>query len=122
MTQTQLQSPSAIAEAYFRTWRDRDYEAFGALLAEDARFVGSMGTADGRDACVNGVRGLRDLLQDIRVVHRFVDGDDVLTWFELVIDGIAPVPVANWSHVENGQITEIRVTFDPRSLIKRFGM
>lgn len=81
-----------------------------------------MGEARGREACVNGLRQLRELLQDIRVVHRFVDGNDVLTWFELVIDGIDPVPVANWSHIEDGHITCIRVTFDPRSLMARFGM
>jgi hypothetical protein len=28
-----------------------------------------------------------------------------------------PVPTANWSHVENGKITSIRVTFDPRPLL-----
>jgi hypothetical protein len=29
----------------------------------------------------------------------------------------AAVPVANWSHVEGGKITRIRVTFDPRPFL-----
>jgi hypothetical protein len=50
------------------------------------------------------------------VLHRFVDGADVLTWFELHTKDADPIPVANWSHVEDGWITRIRVTFDPRPL------
>ncbi len=106
-----------IAEVYFRGWRDRDFEAFAGTLAPDVRFSGPMGAVQGRDACVASIRRLRESLDDIRVVQRFVDGPDVLTWLELIIDGLDPVPVANWSHVENGAITQIRVTFDPRAMI-----
>ena len=44
----------------------------------------------------------------------FVNGADVLTWFDLhtkVTDD--PLPVANRTHVKDGKITAIRVTFDP---------
>jgi hypothetical protein len=57
------------------------------------------------------------LLTDINVVKVFVDGDDVLTWFELHTDKAQPAPTANWMHVEDGKIVRIRVTFDPRQLI-----
>lgn len=110
-------SPDIIGADYFRTWRDSDFEAFAQLLAEDVHFIGSMGEVQGRAECVEGIRRLRGLLQDIRVIRQIVDGDDVITWFELDMAGIDPVPVANWSHVENGYITEIRVTFDPRSML-----
>jgi len=46
----------------------------------------------------------------------FVDGDDVLTWFELHTSVARPVPTANWSRVQNGKITSIRVVFDARGL------
>jgi hypothetical protein len=45
-------------------------------------------------------------------VKQFVDGEDVLTWFDLRTTIAPPAPVANWSHVEDGRITRIRVTFD----------
>jgi hypothetical protein len=28
-----------------------------------------------------------------------------------------PTPTANWSHIENGKITTIRATFDPRQIV-----
>jgi hypothetical protein len=53
---------------------------------------------------------------DIIVRKVFVDGDDVLTWFELHTSVARPVPTANWSRVQNGKITSIRVVFDAREL------
>jgi hypothetical protein len=46
----------------------------------------------------------------------FVDGPDVLTWFDLHTTVASPVSVANWLHVENGKITPLRVAFDAREL------
>jgi hypothetical protein len=39
------------------------------------------------------------------------------SWFALhtSVAGVIE-PVVNWSHVEDGRITRIRVTFDPRPL------
>jgi hypothetical protein len=50
------------------------------------------------------------------VLKRWVDGPDVITWFDLHTHDAPPVPTVNWSHVEDGRITRIRVTFDPRPL------
>jgi hypothetical protein len=41
----------------------------------------------------------------------------VLTWFDLHTKVTKdPLPVANWSHVRDGKISLIQVTFDPRPL------
>ena len=58
----------------------------------------------------------RQILDEIVVQHVFVDGPDVLTWFDLHTTVAPPAPTANWQHIENGKITRIRVTFDPRAL------
>jgi len=61
------------------------------------------------------------LLDQVRgsmeIEKMFDDGSDVATWFNLHTKVAAPCPVVNWSHVENGKITRIRVTFDPRPLL-----
>jgi hypothetical protein len=51
-----------------------------------------------------------------RVALAVVDGADVLTWFDLHTSVVPPAPTANWSHLEDGKITAIRVTFDARPL------
>ena len=62
-----------------------------------------------------GIDVYKRLMRDLVLHARVVDGADAITWFDLVTDN-ASLPTANWSHVENGLITRIRVTFDPRPL------
>jgi ketosteroid isomerase-like protein len=107
----------AAAATYFDAWRSRDFAALRSVLADEATFVGPMGTAEGADACVAGIEQLSTITTDIVVRKRFVSGDDVLTWFDLHTSVAPPCPVANWSHVRDGRITAVRVTFDPRPLV-----
>jgi hypothetical protein len=54
----------------------------------------------------------------VRVFRMVAEGDDVLTWFELVPKGGDPIPVVNWSTFVDGRIARVRVTFDPRPLLE----
>jgi hypothetical protein len=110
------QDPRAVAETYFRAWKERDFPTLRSIMADDATFRGPLGTADDADACVKGLEGMSKILDDIVVQHVFVDGRDVLTWFDLHTSVAPPAPTANWQHIEDGKITRIRVTFDSRAL------
>jgi hypothetical protein len=57
------------------------------------------------------------MVDEIAVVKLWVDGADAITWFEFRRAGQDPIPVVNWSHVEDGGIARIRATFDPRPLL-----
>ncbi len=102
---------------YFRTWRERDFAAFRANLADEVTFAGPMATVEGAEACAAGVEGMTQALDDVVVTKVFVDGDDATTWFTLHTKGGDVLPVANWSHVTNGRVDRIQVTFDPRPLL-----
>jgi ketosteroid isomerase-like protein len=111
-----MHSTRDIAAAYFASWAAQDYDALRGVLDDDVSFRGPLGSADGAEACVRGLRGLAEGvgLPEVRVIA--TDGDDAVTWFDLrTADGA--IPVANWSHVDNGRITRIRVAFDPRPLV-----
>jgi len=107
-----------VAATYFRAWKERDFATLRSILADDVTFRGPLGTADDAESCVKGLQGMAQILDDIVVQHVFVDGPHVLTWFDLHTTVARPAPTANWSHVVNGKITRIRVTFDPRALTK----
>lgn len=107
----------AAAETYFEAWRARDFDRLRTVLADDVEFAGPLGTAHGADECVAGLRGMAEsVMVDVVVRARVAEGAEVITWFDLVTRDTAPLPTANWSHVENGRITRIRATFDPRPL------
>lgn len=105
------------AATYFSSWKARDFDTFRSVLADDVSFRGPLGQADDADSCVQGIKGMSEIVTDIVVHKTFVNGADVVTWFDLHTADAPPCPTANWSHVEDGKITRIRVTFDPRPLL-----
>ncbi|MGI9034031.1 MAG: nuclear transport factor 2 family protein [Acidimicrobiales bacterium] len=117
MEPTATSSPEEVAAAYFEAWRAGDAEQVRPLLAPDVDFVGALGVANGVDECVAGLRAMFAMTERVEVVRRWIDGADVITWFELTTATAGPVAIVNWSHVVYGLITRIRVTFDPRPII-----
>jgi hypothetical protein len=57
------------------------------------------------------------ITEHVEVVRRWVDGPDVLTWFELRTTTAGPLAIVDWRQVEAGRIARIRLTFDPRALL-----
>ncbi|WP_188547763.1 nuclear transport factor 2 family protein [Rhodococcoides trifolii] len=101
-----------IARTYFDAWKNKDFETLGSVLADDVSFRGPLATVDGKEDCLRGLKGMSQIIDDIVVEKVFVDGSDVVTWFVLHTSVAKPAPTANWSHIEDGKITRIRVTFD----------
>ena len=76
-------SPARIAAAYFEAWKRNDIDQVRPLLHEDVDFVGALGTTEGVEQTLRGLEGMFEMTEQVDVVHRWVDGPDVLTWFEL---------------------------------------
>jgi SnoaL-like domain len=112
-----MSGPAEFAERYFTAWQARDEQALMQVLAEDVTFRGPLGSANGRAECIAGLLGMLGIVTSIEVLARVADEHDVITWFELHTRVAPPAQTANWSHVEDGQITRIRVAFDPREIV-----
>jgi ketosteroid isomerase-like protein len=110
-------TPAEVAAAYFQAWRDGDIDGVRPLLHPEVDFRGAMGTTHGAEETLRGLAGMFAMTRQVEVIRRWADGPDVITWFELTTETAGPLPVVNWSHVEDGRITRIRVTFDPRPLL-----
>jgi ketosteroid isomerase-like protein len=105
-----------VAQTYFDSWRAHDFDTLRTILADDVTFQGPLAEVEGADAYRDSLARLGKITKDIVVRRVFVDGPDVLTWFDLHTEVAPPTPVANWCHVEDGKITRVQVTFDPRGL------
>lgn len=106
-----------VAETYFSAWQDGDFDTLRSILADGTTFRGPLGSANSGDECVAGLRGMAQMMTEIKILKMFVDGPDVLTWFDLHTHTAPPAPTANWMHIEDGRIARIRVTFDPREIV-----
>lgn len=108
--------PAAVAAAYLEAWQGKDWARLRGLLVDDATFDGPLASLQGAGKLLEGLQHMSQIMTGIDVKKRFVDGPDVLTWFDLHTSVAPPAPTANWSHVSGGKITAIRVTFDARPL------
>lgn len=108
--------PETIANTYIAAWMEKDFPALRAILADDVTFTGPFAQLDNAEDCIQGLRQMSGIVTDIVVREQLADDTDVITWFDLHTTVAPPIPTANWSHVENGKITRINVTFDPRPL------
>lgn len=114
---TENSTPRHLAETYFHCWEARDFAPLRAHLAPDCRFTGVLGVADGPDEFLAGLNGMAQATDSLAVRARLADDTDVITWFDLGMGGTPATAVANWTHVENGLITAVNVTFDPREIL-----
>ena len=112
------QTAEKIAATYFAAWKAKDFDTLASILHSDATFRGPLGTADSGEECIAGLKGMSQIVTDIDIKHVFVDGPNVLTWFDLHTSIAPPAATANWQRIENGKIEAIKVTFDPRALIE----
>jgi ketosteroid isomerase-like protein len=108
--------PASVATTYFDAWKANDFDTMRSVVADDVRFEGPLATLEGADDYMEGIRGLSRVVSEIVIRKVFVDGRDVLTWYDMRTTVASPVAVANWLHVEGGKITALRVAFDAREL------
>lgn len=109
-----MTDPRSIAETYFTSWKAKDFETLRGLLADNVTFSGPLAQIEGIDPCMDGLQGMAQIITDIEIHKIFVDGPDVLTWYDLHTSVAAPIPTANWSRVAESKIFAIRVAFDAR--------
>jgi SnoaL-like domain len=105
-----------VASTYFEAWKVNDFDTMRSLVDDDVTFEGPLAKLEGVADFMEGIKGLSQIKSEIVIQKIFVDGPDVLTWYELHTTVASPVPVANWLHVEEGKIKFLRVAFDAREL------
>lgn len=110
-------SSKELAEQYFHSWKNGDFETFKSLLDNKATFKGPLGQANNADECVKGIKGMYEIMKDIRIIKILADETDVITWYDLHTKDGKVLATANWTHIKNGKITKIHAAFDPRSLL-----
>ncbi|MGV8873386.1 MAG: nuclear transport factor 2 family protein [Rhodococcus sp. (in: high G+C Gram-positive bacteria)] len=111
-------TPKEVAGTYFEAWKNQDFDTLATVLHENATFRGPLGSAANGAECLSGLKGMSEIITDIEIAHIFVDGPNVLTWFDLHTSVASPATTANWQRIENGKIMKIRVTFDPRNILE----
>jgi hypothetical protein len=71
-------------------------------LHDEVAFDGALGSTRGVEETIAGLSRMFGMTEQVDVLHRWIDGSDVLTWFELRTETAGPLAIVNWSHIEGG--------------------
>jgi ketosteroid isomerase-like protein len=113
---TNKSDTKAVALACLTAWTSGDFDAARSTLADDVTFVGPLGTTDGAEAYVQGVRGMAQLVEKAIVHNVIAEGDDVCVMYDLVTTTAGPIPTVGWYQIRDGKVAAVRAFFDARPL------
>jgi limonene-1,2-epoxide hydrolase len=92
---------------------DESFQIARRYVGDDMKYVGPFGSRVGAEAYLQEMERLR-LKFDIQKI--FADGNDVCALYEISVSGIR-LFACGWFQLEDGKISSLRVTFDPRPLL-----
>jgi SnoaL-like domain len=107
-------NPQSVVESYFNAWKTNDFATMRSLLHDRLDFAGPIDRFDNADAFQQAIQGLSQMKDSLVIQKTWVDGPDVIVWYDLHTKVAPPAPVAEWHHVEQGKVTAVRAVFDAR--------
>jgi ketosteroid isomerase-like protein len=108
-------------ERYKQAFGSGDIGAARSLLADEFHFAGPFEEFDNPDDYLQSLAKLAPIVTGIDVKKMLVDGDDVVTIYDLQTNTPAGTSaVAEWATVRDGKIAELRAYFDARPFAGMF--
>jgi ketosteroid isomerase-like protein len=107
---------SNVVRHYLTTLAKGDLDDVRGLLADDFTFRGPrMDSALDKEAFLSDFGGKFDHVQDLRVLRQVVDGEEVVTLYEL--DAQTPAAsvtflMTEWNTVQDSQVASALLVFD----------
>lgn len=102
-----------IVLGFIRALNEEDFKKAQNYVTDDMKFDGVLGKRDGADAYFKDMQKMR-LKYDI--LQSYADENGAAVFYHITMDG-KKIFTAGWYQLENGKIKNIRVVFDPRTLL-----
>jgi limonene-1,2-epoxide hydrolase len=103
-------NPRELVLAYLQALNDENFDLARRYVSDEMEFTGALASRQGADAVFADLERMR-LKYDIKKV--FVDANDVCVFYDVTLSGVT-VFTCGWYKVEDGQISSLKVVFDPR--------
>jgi ketosteroid isomerase-like protein len=103
----------------FREYLDRftagDAAGAAELLSDDFSFHGPILRSEGKEAFLEGARGLAPVVRGNEMLRQWEDGEEVCSVYEFKVEtpvGEGTIPMTEWSHIRDGKLASSRLIFD----------
>jgi len=100
-------------QAFLEAMNAEDFDKARTYTTDDMIFEGVLGTRNGAEAYFSDMKNMK-LKYD--VLKSFSSGNDVAVFYNIDM-GPAKVFCAGWYQLKGGQISKIKVVFDPRPVL-----
>ncbi|MBV8053973.1 MAG: nuclear transport factor 2 family protein [Deltaproteobacteria bacterium] len=107
----------SVAAGCLTAWTSGDFGAARALLHDDLRFAGALGSQNGADAYIEGLKAFARMIKSAPQHRIIAEGEDVCIHYDLVTATGAVIPAVGWYQVRGGRISSVQAFFDPRPLL-----
>jgi SnoaL-like domain len=105
----------AFAEAYYKSYNEKDLTAIARHLHPAVQLVAPMGKSLGKDAVLEAVKRLLGIVKSIEIRAKFGSGDQVMLAYDLSYGEPAKVcPTAVLMSFKDGLIVRIELFYDAR--------
>jgi limonene-1,2-epoxide hydrolase len=109
-------SALAVARAYHRAWESRDFDQAATYIADDLVTDVPINAYRSKAEWLQAVRETRQVTSGVHVLAEFGTADEALLLYDLRLDPIGNLRVAEHFVVASGRIVQIRHVHDTFAL------
>lgn len=111
-------TPLEVARRYHRAWTSRNVDAARGLLDPEVETDLPLNDYASREDFAAALAGFGALVNGVELLAEFENGDDALLLYDLEVDGVGSLRIAEQFTVVEGRITRIRMVNDTAALRK----
>lgn len=115
---TEQATPVSIARTFTEAWTSGSMDAAASLVAEDVVFDGPLGHVEGKDAYMEGLKGLVRMLgiTGVQVIAAYSGDTEVLIMYDLLTERFGSLTCAKLLTMQDGKIRRDHLTFDSHTI------
>jgi ketosteroid isomerase-like protein len=102
----------AIVRAYHRGWTSKDFATATRLLAPDLVVEVPINEYPNADAFAKALSGFGALVERVALLAEFADGDEAMLLYDMEVERLGTMRVAEHFTVKDGRIIRIRQIHD----------
>jgi hypothetical protein len=112
MKHTVGQDAGSIVDAYHRGWTSRRFDESIDLLAPDLSVEVPINAYPTRDSFAQALIAFGGMVQRVDVLATFARGDEAMLLYDMEVDGLGKLRVAEHFTVRDGKIARLRQIHD----------
>jgi hypothetical protein len=104
-----------VAESYYRSMLDKDFDTMSSCLHENVLFIGPLAEMQERDAVVSAAKNLSQILVDIKIRSKFAHQNQIMFAYDFIFpEPIGKLRAAVLMEFTNQLISKIELFYDGR--------